>query len=40
MAPALPLAAARRKALVQKFARHAASRLQTLRDPGCGAQEV
>ncbi|NEY90587.1 MmcB family DNA repair protein [Tabrizicola oligotrophica] len=29
-----PLAPARRKALVQKFARHAASRLQAFRDPG------
>lgn len=29
-----PLAAARRKVMVQKFARHAASRLQALRDPG------
>lgn len=29
-----PLAGARRKALVQKFARHAAMRLQAFRDPG------
>ena len=29
-----PLPAARRKVMVQKFARHAASRLQALRDPG------
>lgn len=34
MGPQLPLAAARRKAVVQKFARHAALRLQALRDPG------
>jgi hypothetical protein len=34
MAPESPLPAARRKALVQKFARHAALRLQALRDPG------
>lgn len=32
-----PLAGARRKLLTQKFARHAALRLQTLRDPGAGA---
>ena len=31
------LAAARRKALIQKFATHAARRLQALRDPGVGA---
>jgi hypothetical protein len=34
MAPDLPVAAARRKALIQKFATQAARRLQTLRDPG------
>ena len=34
MGPEMPLAAARRKAMVQKFARHAALRLQALRDPG------
>ena len=34
MGPETPLAAARRKVLVQKFARHAALRLQALRDPG------
>lgn len=34
MAPETPLAPARRKAMVQKFARHAATRLQALRDPG------
>jgi len=35
-----PLAAARRKGLTRKFARHAAARLQALRDPriiSCGA---
>ncbi len=32
--PQSPLPGARRKALVQKFARHAALRLQALRDPG------
>lgn len=31
--PATPLAGARRKAMLQKFARHAALRLQALRDP-------
>jgi hypothetical protein len=35
MAPEAPLAPARCKALVQKFARHAAARLQALQDPGC-----
>lgn len=34
MGPDAPLAAARRKALMQKFARHAAARLHALRDPG------
>jgi hypothetical protein len=29
-----PLAPARRKVMLQKFARHAASRLQAFRDPG------
>ncbi len=33
MCPQTPLAGARRKALMQKFARHAALRLQALRDP-------
>ena len=33
MSPDTPLAPARRKAMVQKFARHAALRLQGLRDP-------
>lgn len=32
--PETPLAPARRKVMVQKFARHAASRLQAFRDPG------
>ncbi|KAF0674944.1 MmcB family DNA repair protein [Profundibacterium mesophilum] len=34
MAPETKLAPARRKVMVQKFARHAALRLQGLRDPG------
>lgn len=34
MGPESALAPARRKAVVQKFARHAAVRLQALRDPG------
>jgi len=34
MGPETPLAGARRKMMVQKFARHAALRLQALRDPG------
>lgn len=34
MGPDRPLAPARRKVMVQKFARHAAQRLQALRDPG------
>lgn len=33
-----PLPAARRKVMVQKFARHAALRLQASRDPGLGFQ--
>jgi hypothetical protein len=37
MGPETPLPPARRKAMVQKFARHAASRLQALRDPGFSA---
>lgn len=36
MGPEAPLAPARRKVMVQKFARHAALRLQSLRDPGGG----
>ena len=38
MGPETPLAAARRKVMVQKFARHAATRLQALRDPAGFAQ--
>ncbi|MGB3179325.1 MAG: MmcB family DNA repair protein [Albidovulum sp.] len=34
MGPAAPLAGARRKVMMQKFARHAALRLQGFRDPG------
>jgi hypothetical protein len=34
MGPDTPLPPARRKVMVQKFARHAAHRLQALRDPG------
>ena len=34
MSPETPLAPARRKVMMQKFARHAALRLQGLRDPG------
>ena len=37
MAPETPLAPARRKVMVQKFARHAALRLQGWRDPGVAA---
>jgi hypothetical protein len=33
MGPETPMAGARRKVMLQKFARHAASRLQALRDP-------
>ncbi|NNK78750.1 MAG: MmcB family DNA repair protein, partial [Litoreibacter sp.] len=36
MAPEEKLAAARRKILTQKFGRHAALRLQALRDPAAG----
>ena len=36
MSPDTPLPPARRKVMVQKFARHAALRLQGLRDPGGG----
>lgn len=36
MGPDTPLAPARRKKVVQGFARHAALRLQSLRDPGAG----
>ncbi len=34
MGPETPLAPARRKAMLHRFARHAALRLQALRDPG------
>lgn len=37
MGPESRLPAARRKVLMQKFARHAASRLQAFRDPGVSA---
>ncbi|MGV8985392.1 MAG: MmcB family DNA repair protein [Cypionkella sp.] len=37
MAPQTLLAGARRKAVLHKFARHAATRLHTLRDPGMAA---
>jgi hypothetical protein len=37
MGPETPLAAARRKALLHRFARHAAARLHALRDPGVSA---
>jgi hypothetical protein len=37
MGPETPLAGARRKVLVQKFARQAAARLQGFRDPGVAA---
>ena len=37
MGPETPLPAARRKVMVQKFARHAATRLQAFRDPGVAA---
>ncbi|MDT8855335.1 MmcB family DNA repair protein [Paracoccaceae bacterium Fryx2] len=40
MGPETPLAPARRKALVQTFARQAALRLQGLRDPGLSAFSV
>lgn len=40
MGPNTPLSAARRRAMVQKFARHAAARLQALRDPGVSAFSV
>jgi hypothetical protein len=37
MAPETPLAPARRKVMVQKFARHAALRWHAVRDPGLSA---
>jgi hypothetical protein len=38
MGPEAALAGARRKAMVHRFARHAAARLQGLRDPAAGGQ--
>ena len=40
MAPEVPLPGARRKVMLQKFARHAASRLQAFRDRGVSASSV
>ena len=40
MGAAIPLPGARRKAMMQKFARHAALRLHGLRDPGVTAYGV
>lgn len=40
MPPEAKLAAARRKKLTQMFARHAALRLQSLRDPGVGISGI
>jgi hypothetical protein len=40
MAPETPLPGARRRVMLQKFARHAASRLQAFRDPGVSAFSV
>lgn len=40
MGPQTPLAPARRKMMVQNFARHAALRLQALRDPGLAGLSV
>jgi hypothetical protein len=40
MGPQMPLAAARRRALTQRFARHAALRLLALRDPAFTAAAV
>jgi hypothetical protein len=40
MAPEAPLPGARRKAMLQKFARHAATRLQGFRDPGVAGLTV
>jgi len=40
MGPESPLAGARRKVMVQKFARHAALRLHALRDPGVTADGI
>ncbi|MDO8326596.1 MAG: MmcB family DNA repair protein [Cypionkella sp.] len=40
MGPETPLPAARRKVMLQKFARHAALRLQAFRDPGVSVFQV
>jgi len=40
MGPVTPLAPARRRVMLQKFARHAALKLQALRDPGVSAFSV
>ena len=40
LSPETPLAGARRKVMVQKFARHAALRLHALRDPGVTSLSV
>ncbi|MBS0565773.1 MAG: MmcB family DNA repair protein [Proteobacteria bacterium] len=40
MGPEAPLAGARRKAMLTRFARHAALRLQGLRDPGVTVEGV
>jgi len=40
MAPDTPLAGARRKVMLMRFARHAALRLQAARDPAAGADGV
>lgn len=40
MAPEAPLPGARRKAMLQKFARHAAARLHGFRDPGVAALTI
>jgi len=40
MGPVTPLAPARRRVMLQKFARHAALKLQALRDPGISAFSV
>jgi hypothetical protein len=40
MGPETPLAGARRKLMLQKFARHAAARLHSFRDPGVAALTI
>lgn len=40
LGPESPLAGARRKAMITKFARHAALRLQFYRDPGVGTDGI